>query len=64
MKFWFAFFKYFLGMFFFYGLVLIAFNILIQQKTLNEIDYILNIFIVTLFSATVGFSKARKEVSK
>lgn len=56
-----VFLKYFLGFFVLLNLISVLISTLLLGKSLDEIDYMLNMFSATIFSTIVAISKARNE---
>lgn len=52
--------KYFSGTFILFSLVTMAFKLLIQGKSFEEINYMYNSLVASLFSIIIGLSKARQ----
>ncbi len=56
-----VFLKYFLGFFVLWNVLSVVFSMILLGKSLNEIDYMLNIFGGTISSVLVAIVKARNE---
>ncbi len=54
--------KYFTALFVLYSLLLVVGNLVILRKSIDEIDYMLNLFIVIGISVITSFSIARKKI--